>query len=145
MAINNRTLASVNNDLTAQGTSELVFRNATVDVATQVDANDVDLSASRTLTLTGDVQGTTTFDLSDNTARGISVTTSVTGMSLLGSDIQNNTITNTQIAPNTVRNTEIATNSITQNRIADSAKTRIRILDASGTVLNQFDGLLPNP
>ena len=134
MPINTRPLADVTTALTSVATTESDFRTAEVDIATQVDANQIDLAASRSLSLTGDVTGTTTFDLSDDGARAISVATTVTGMSITGSDLVSGTVTNTQIG----------TNTITQNRIADGAKQRLRILSSSGAVLFEMDGLRPN-
>ena len=143
MAINNRTLTQVTTDLTQTGTSELTFRNATIDVATQVDANDVDVNVSRNISLTGDVTGTASFNLGDDNNRDISITTTVGSMSVTGGDIVNNSITNTQIAAGTISNTEITDNTIQAGKIAPASKVRVRILNAAGTTLREFDGLTP--
>ena len=141
MPINGRTLADVTNDLTLTSTSEVTFRNAATDVATQVNANEVDTNAARNITLTGDVAGTTAFNLGTDGARDISIATTIQNMSVSGTDIQNNSITNQQIAMNTITNNEIATNTITQDRIAPADKVRITVRNAAGTIVRQFDGL----
>ena len=143
MAINNRTLTQVTTDLTQTGTSELTFRNATIDVATQVDENDVDINVTRSIALTGDVTGSATFNLGTDTNRDISITTSVGSMSVTGGDIVNNSITNTQIAAGTISNTEITDNTIQAGKIAPASKLRIRVRNAAGTVVREFDGLVP--
>ena len=142
MAINNRTLTQVTTDLTQTGTSELTFRNATIDVATQVDENDQEVTASRSIALTGDVTGSASYTLGD-ASKDVSIATSIAGMTVVGSDIQNNSITNTQIANGTIGDTQITNNSITSGKIATASKLRIRILNAAGTTLREFDGLVP--
>ena len=101
MPIDNRSLQDITNDLTLTSTSEVTFRNAIINVANQVDANEVDTNIARSITLTGDVIGDANFNLgTDGVApRDISIATTITGMSVSGTDIQNNSITNTQIAP----------------------------------------------
>jgi len=139
MAIGSRTAAQVNADLRNTDTTELRFRNAIMQTVDQVDANEVDIAASRTISLTGDVRGTQTFEL--DTGRDISIATTIESMSVSGTDIADNTITNQQIAASTIRNTEIAAGTIQQDRIDPTDKVRIRVLAADGTVLRQFDGL----
>ena len=141
MAIGTRTAAQVNADLRNTDTTELRFRNAIMETVDQVDANQIDLAATRNISLTGDVVGTAQYDLRNDTARDISMMTTIQGMSVSGTDISDNTITAQQIANNTITNTQIATNTITQDRIDSSDKVRIRILASDGTVLRQFDGL----
>jgi len=139
MAIGNRTATDVNADLRNTDTTELRFRNAIMQTVDQVDANEVDIAATRTISLTGDVTGTQTFEL--DAGRNISIPTTIEALSISGGDIMNNTITNTQIQAGTIRNTEIEVGTIQQDRIDPTDKVRIRVLAADGSTLRQFDGL----
>ena len=143
MAINGRSLTDVRNDLTATGTSENEFRSATVDVATQVNSNQLDVDAARTITLTGDVTGTTTFNIGDDASRDISIATNVSSMSITGADILSGTITTNQIANGTITSDDIADGAVTENDIAATAKRRFTILAADGTTLLELDALVP--
>ena len=138
MAINNRTRQAIVDDLTTTNTTERDFQDGTIDLITQVDLNEIDLAASRTLTLTGDVAGTATFDLSADAARGISVATTVQAMSVSGGDIASDTITATQIAGNTITRNEIAAGTLTSAEVSNPQL--LRILNTAGTPIFQMRG-----
>ena len=143
MTINGQDLADIRRDLTATGTSEDRFRSASVDVATQVNDNQLDVDADRTITLTGDVTGTTTFNIGDDANRNISIATNVSSMSITGADIQSGTITTNQIANGTITSDDIMNGTITENDIAATAKRRFTIRAADGTTLLELDALVP--
>ena len=146
MAINNKTLATVQADLVTAGTTEVTFKNAlSLDVTKQVDTNEIDIRAleddSRGIELTGDVTGSVTYTLDDAT-KALQIATTITGMSIDGgADIQAASITNDRLVDGTIENGKIKDNTITPAKIASTNKVRVRIINAAGTTLRQFDGL----
>ena len=155
MTINGRTLAQVETDLTAVGTSESRFRSGITSVADETNTLQEDLDTEWIITIggTGDILGEadinpyTTDPKQWNieaTIRNGSIETAMFAAGAIDSDaIGAGSITTAKIADGAVTNTQIAADAITSDRIADASKRRFRILNSGGTVLFEMDGIVP--
>ena len=141
MAINNSNLSSVVTALRNDNTTESSFKTAIENVATQVDASQVDLDSIRNIALTGDVEGNVDFTLYSDPSLNADQTTYSTGtpgnLSIsISTDIKGSSILNADIAPgvledNRIKPIDSSYTGIARNKIANDAIDNAKLANDS--------------